>query len=141
MGAQLPTIDSDYANTDLDLLSPVAFDVLDSELSVSCCQLHYAQLTDGTWSASYEANQLNSDALNDIGALLDAIGGLSGLAKSQLAACSKRNFNVGFHCWDSWGYNYLFPTALLKLVSNADFSMSITLYPMRETDGTPKIEL
>lgn len=136
----MPTFDTNYANTDLDLISPVAFDALNGELSESCCQLHYAEMTDGSWSASYEANQLNSDASNDIGALLAAIERLSDLAKSQLEACSTRDFNVGFHCWDSWGYNYPFPMALLKIVSNAGFSMSITLYPMREIDGTPKIE-
>ncbi len=139
-GAQLPTVDTNYANTDLDLLSPIAFDVLNGELFDSCCQLHYAETKDGTWWASYEANQLNSNAPNDIRALLAAIDRLSDSAKTQLAACSKRDFNVGFHCWDSWGYNYSFPMGLLKMVSNAGFSISVTLYPMREIDGTPKID-
>ena len=133
-------VDTNYANTDLDLLSPVAFDVLNAELSDLCCPLHYAETADGKWSACYEANQLYSNAPNDIGAILGVIAMLSESAKTQLAACEKRDFNVGFHCWDSWGYNYAFPLDLLTAVANAGFSISVTLYPMRKTDGTPKIE-
>lgn len=136
----MPDVDTNYANTDLDLLSPVAFDVLNAQLSALCCPLHYDETADGTWSACYEANQLNSDAPNDIGALLAAIAMLSDSATDQLAACTKRDFNVGFHCWDSWGYNYTFPLDLLTTVANAGFSISITLYPMRKTDGTPKLD-
>ncbi|QDT44906.1 hypothetical protein Pan241w_50220 [Gimesia alba] len=133
-------VDTRYVNTDLDLLSPFAFDVLHTELAALCCPLHYAETANGTWSACYEANQLQSDAPNDIGAFLAAIAKLSDSATAQLAACTKRDFNVGFDCWDSWGFNYAFPLDLLTQVANAGFSISITLYPMRKTDGTPRLD-
>ena len=38
-------------------------------------------------------------------------------------------------------YNYPFPAQLLEIISSAGFSVSITLYPMREIDGTPKIDV
>jgi hypothetical protein len=136
----LTNVSTNYANTDLDLLSPVAFDAMNVELSELCCPLHYAETADGSWSACYEANQLNSDASNDIGAMLTAISKLSDSARKQLAACTKREFNIGFHCWDSWGYNYALSLDLLTMVSNAGFSISITLYTMRNVDGTPKID-
>ena len=137
---RLNAVETNYANTDLDLLSSVAFDALNAELSASCCQLHYEETPGSAWSACYEANQLNSDAASDIGPMLDAIANLSDLARAQLSECSKRDFNIGFHCWDSWAYNYSLPFDLLASVASAGFSLSITLYPMRNADGTPKID-
>jgi hypothetical protein len=136
----LKPIETNYANTDLNLLSPVAFHALDAELSVSCCQLHYAKIDDGGWSASYEAKQLNTDAPNDIRALLSALDSMSETAKVQLATCSKRDFNIGFNCWDTWAYNYLLPAETLHSVARAGFSISVTMYPMRHPDGTSKID-
>ncbi len=133
-------IETEYANTDLDILSPVAFDVLNAELSATCCQLHYAQMDGGGWTASYEANRLNTDAPSDIGAFLSVINALSDKARSQLSACSKRDFNIGFHCGDNWAYNYELPNDTIAAVGLAGFSVSVTLYPARNPDGTSKLD-
>jgi len=133
-------VETNYANTDFDLRSPVAFDELDAELSTLCCKLQYDRAPDGVWWASYEANQLNDSAENDISAFLAAIDELSETARSQLSSCTKRDFNIGFHCWDSWAYNLHLPRTLVAAVANSAASISITLYPMREPDGTPKID-
>lgn len=53
------------------------------------------------FGASYEADRLNDDPNNDIRVILDVIARLSIEAKTQLAQCTVRDFNVGFHCWDS----------------------------------------
>ncbi len=114
--------------------------MLNEELSATCCALHYTEAPDGMWWASYEADRMNTDASSDITALLAAIDALSDMAKEQLWRCSIRDFNIGFHCWDSWAYNHAIPGSVVAGVARANCSISITLYPMREADGTPKID-
>jgi hypothetical protein len=92
------------------------------------------------FGASYEADRLNDDPNNDIRAILDVIARLSIEAKTQLAQCTVRDFNVGFHCWDSWAYNYSLTQEVISAVADSGCSVSITLYPMRYPDGTPKID-
>ena len=133
-------VETNYANTDFDLRSLKAFEALNSELSAVCCVLHYAETQDGTWWASCEADRLNDSAPNDILSFIEVIDGLSDTAKKQLADCTTRDFNVGIHCWDTCAYNLSLPSKIIEAVSNAGCSISITLYPMREPDGTPKID-
>lgn len=135
-----------YVNTDFDLESATAFDTLAAELSSLCCQLHYEKTSNGTWSASYEADPKETDpkgdcptrdAAKDIADILEAIASLSPTAKTQLAQCSQRDFNIGFHCWDTWAYQHQLPSEIITAISRAHCSTSITLYPMRKPDGTP----
>lgn len=136
----LNPIETRYANTDLDLRSPVAFDQLHGELSLACCQLQYAEYPEGTWSASYEANRLNDSATNDILALIDVITGLSESAKQQLSNCDIRDFNIGIHCWDTWTYRLTLPPKVIAAMAAVNCTVSVTLYPMRNPDGTAKFE-
>ncbi|MGV3484232.1 MAG: hypothetical protein ACO1RT_07430 [Planctomycetaceae bacterium] len=138
--SRLTQIESSYANTDFDLRSPKPFDGLNAELSDACCTLHYVEAQDGTWTASYEADRLNDSATNDILAFIDVLNRLSDAAKQELAECTVRDFNVGVHCWDTWAYNIGLPPSVVAAVANVGCSISFTLYPMRESDGTPKID-
>ncbi|QDV23850.1 hypothetical protein [Aureliella helgolandensis] len=133
-------MESSYANTDFDLRSSKPFDVLNAELSDACCILHYAESKDGTWSASYEADRLNDSATNDILAFIGVLDRLTEVAKQQLIECTTRDFNVGVNCWDTWGYNIGLSASTVSAVANVGCSISFTLYPMREPDGTPKID-
>lgn len=134
-------VDTEYAATDFDLESRSPFDTLQRELADTCCLLHYSGGTDG-WSATVESNGgedcTRSDAIADIRALLDAIEQLSSTARQELAECHRREFNLGFHCWDSWAFVQALPADLVRDVAQAGCSIAVTLYPMRHPDGTPR---
>jgi len=134
--------DTDYINTDFDLKSNAPFETLHSELEMSCCVLHYTQGEDGNWHASVEADHdddsSDRDAAMDILSIIEALNLLSNQAKEQLAACYLREFNIGFDCWDSWAYVHQIPQRVVRAVADASCSIAVTLYPMRNVNGTPK---
>lgn len=135
-------IDTDYANTDFDLKSKQPFDTLNRELDQLCCVLHYAQDEDGYWYSTVESAQDDESAIRnaetDILAILAAINALSTAAVAELNSCCVREFNIGFRCWDTWAYVHTLPASVVQAVANADCSLAVTLYPMRNPDGTPK---
>jgi hypothetical protein len=74
----------------------------------------------------------------DILAMLDSINALSPTARAELDACYLREFNIGFDCWDTWSYVHTLPPSILRAVADAACSIAVTLYPMRNPDGTPR---
>jgi hypothetical protein len=132
------TIDTEYANTDFDLKSTRPFDSLNRELARTCCVLHYTHGGNGNWDSIVEAAHDNREAAMDILAIIDAINALSPAAKSELDSCHLREFNIGFHCGDTWAYVHTLPPDVLRAVADAGCSIAVTLYPMRNPDGTPK---
>lgn len=136
----MKSIETNYANTDFDIISETAFDVLNAELTAACCVLHYCETHDGKWTASYEADRLNDCATSDILAFVEVLKNLSEKAKREFANSTKRDFNVGIHCWDTWAFNLLIPHSVVEAAAAVGCSISVTLYPMREPDGTPKLE-
>jgi hypothetical protein len=135
-------IQTEYANTDFDLMSDQPFDALQSELAASCQVLHYTHGEDGRWYSIVEAvcdgDTCQRDATRDILSMLTALNSLSERAKQELAKCSLREFNLGFHCGDSWGYVQTIPQEIVRAVADASCSLAVTLYPMRNADGTAK---
>lgn len=131
-------IATEYANTDFDLKSTQPFDQLHNELKVSCCVLHYTRSDDGHWHAIVEANNTSREAVQNIWQMLHAIDLLSASAKNELDRCYLREFNIGFHCGDTWAYGHFLPTEVVKAIGNAGCSIAATLYPMRNPDGSPK---
>lgn len=136
-------IETEYANTDFDLKSNTPFDTLHAELLKVCCVLQYTEGDDGKWHASIEADHdddsRDRDAAMDINSILSALRSLSETAKRELAACYLREFNIGFHCGDSWAYVHQVPQPVVRSVADASCSIAVTLYPMRNADGTPKM--
>ncbi len=136
-------IQTEYANTDFDLKSNKPFDTLHAELLNVCSVLQYTEGDDGNWHAIIEAHHdddsRDRDAALDILSILDALNSLSDRASEELAACYLREFNVGFHCGDSWAYVQQIPQAVVRAVADARCSLAVTLYPMRNADGTAKI--
>lgn len=132
--------ETEYANTDFDLKSAAPFETLQRELNASCCVLHYTHGDDGYWHAivesSHEDETCNRKAEFDIAAILEAINGLSQAAKTELEACCLREFNIGFHCWDTWAYVHTLPSAIVRAIADVNCSIAVTLYPMRNPDGT-----
>jgi hypothetical protein len=137
------TITTEYANTDFDLKSITPFNALRNELSKSCNVLQYSEGDDGRWHAIVEADH-NDDsrdrnAATDILSILQALSTLSQPAKAELDACCLREFNIGFECGDSWAYVHQLPQAIVRSVADASCSLAVTLYPMRNADGSPKM--
>lgn len=142
-------IETEYANTDFDIKSKKSFDTLHRELDGSCCTLHYVHAVNGHWTASYESDHhsdsesnedsVESGAARDILKLIKAIAALSPTAKAEFDACYLREFNIGFECGDSWAYIHQLPPHVVQAAAKADCSIAVTLYPMRNPDGTPKV--
>ena len=134
-------IETEYANTDLDLKSKTAFDTLNRELEQTCCVLEYTHGEDGHWHSTVESahddeSSIRESAL-DVRAMLNAINALSPAARAELDSCYLREFNIGFHCWDTWAYEHTVPADVVRAVADAGCSIAVTLYPMRNPDGTP----
>jgi hypothetical protein len=133
--------DTEYANTDFDLKSTTSFDLLHRELDATCRVLHYTRGDDGHWHSIVESanDWTDRNAAKDILAMIDAIASLSVGAKAELDACYLREFNAGFHCWDTWSYVHRLPLSVVRATADVGCSIAITLYPMRNIDGTPKM--
>ncbi len=131
-----------YSNTDLDLKSASPLDILGEELEPDCDVLHCAVGEDGNWHMTIESSHgeitANRSAELDIPAMLGVIANLSANAKQQFDACFLRDFNIGFGCWDSWGYHHKLSHDVLRAIVDAGCTLSVTLYPMRNPDGTAK---
>ncbi|MBA4015696.1 MAG: hypothetical protein C0483_00765 [Pirellula sp.] len=136
------TVETEYANTDLDLKSATAFDALNRELQQSCSVVHYTRGDDGCWhsivESSESAEEQDRHATKDIVAMLNAVQRLSPIARAEFDACSLREFNIGLNCWDTWSYVHALPTEVVRAVADAGCSIAVTLYPMRNPDGTAK---
>ena len=139
----MPAVETNYANTDFVLHSAASLDALVAELRSTCHVCFYTHENAGPWCAQINASHgqetADRDAAMDIAAMLAAIGKLSPVAKAEFQNCDQRDFNIGFDCWDSWGYNHALPNDLLQAIAAAGCSLSVTLYPMRKPDGTPKV--
>ena len=138
----MATIDTEYANTDFDLKSEAPFDALHQELSLRCLVLHYERGDDDHYRASYESDhdgESKDCAARDILLIVDAINALSEVAKTQFETCYLREFNIGFHCGDTFGFVHSIPDHAINAVSSARCSLGVTLYPARKPDGTPQM--
>lgn len=127
---------------DFDLKSETPFDTLYRELDSTCCVLHYTRGDDGHWHSTVESSHgdknCNRNAEMDIAAIINAINATSSAAKAERCTCYLREFNVGFHCGDTWAYLHTVPSNVVRDVANAGCSIAVTLYLMRNPDGTPK---
>jgi hypothetical protein len=134
--------ETEYANTDFDLKSKSPFDTLNRELEESCCVLHYTHGDDGHWHSSVESvlddGESKRDAEMDILAIIEALKSLSLPAKAELESCYLREFNIGFRCCDTWAYVHTLKSFTVQAVADAGCSLSVTLYPMRNPDGSAK---
>jgi len=135
-------IDTEYANTDFELKSASSFDTLHRELSSRCCVLHYVHGNDGHYHACFESDHdgemPESGAERDILLIVDAVKSLSSVAKAEFDACYLREFNIGFHCGDSWAFVHSIQHKAVAAASDIGCSLAVTLYPMRRPDGTPR---
>ena len=133
-----------YTNTDFDLKSVCPFDVLRQELEATCCVLHYTHGDDGNWHSivesllSDDASLGSKTAEMDIRFILDVLARLSPNAKIELNNCYMKEFNIGIDCWDTWSYVKSLSAEIMRDVAEYSCSIAVTLYPMRNPDGSPK---
>ncbi len=133
-----------YTNTDFDLKSVYPFDVLRQELEATCCVLHYTHGDDGNWHSIVESLISDDESLGsktaemDIRFILDVLARLSPKAKIELNNCYMKEFNIGIDCWDTWSYGKSLSAEIVRDVAEYSCSLAVTLYPMRNPDGTPK---
>jgi hypothetical protein len=135
------TIETEYLNTDFDLKSAAPFDTLNQELSQRCFVLHYTPGGDGNWHSIVDSRHDGTSvrtAEMDIDSIIEALKQLSPTAQAELDACFMREFNIGFDCGDTWAYPHTLRTAIIQSIADARCSFAITLYPMRNPNGTPK---
>ena len=136
---QMP-VDTHYITTDFDLRSKSPFDSLHCELDQTCCVLIYAQEEGGDWFAT--VHSLLDDgitqrvAADDILAMIGAINALSPAARAEFDACYLREFNLGFECGDTRSFVHTLPSNVVCDVADVNCSLTVTLYAMRNPDGT-----
>lgn len=131
-----------YLNTDFDLESDSSLQRLAGELRKTCDVLHCTENGDGSWQMTIEARHdecgVDRNPNLDIAAMLEAIADVSEGARTEYNSCSRRDFNIGYECWDSWAFNSGISHQVLQMVVRSGCSISWTLYPMRNPDGAPR---
>lgn len=120
-----------YLNTDLELRSHEPLTTLCNEFEETCCTLNHIQADNGHWHATIESNlSENSCADLAIQVMLAVLPQLSAQAKRQWDNCYLREFDLGFECGDTWAYPYALTAESVRLIAEANCSLSVTLYPV-----------
>ncbi|MEL6553858.1 MAG: hypothetical protein AAFQ63_10420 [Cyanobacteria bacterium J06621_11] len=126
-------IATEYLNTDFELKSKTSFDALHRELERGGSVLHYVSDEGGDWYLVFESatssNPDNHNAERDILSSISLLSQLSREAKSELATCYLREFNIGFSCGDTWAYSRSLTASTVQAIAEANCSISVTLYP------------
>ncbi|UJB70678.1 hypothetical protein HRE53_06315 [Acaryochloris sp. 'Moss Beach'] len=120
-----------YLNTDLELRSHERLTMLCHEFEKTCCILNHIQADNEHWHATIESN-LSGDSCADLAiqAILAVLPQLSAQAKRQWDNCYLREFDLGFECGDTWAYPYALTAESIRLIAEANCSLSVTLYPV-----------
>jgi len=77
------------------------------------------------------SNPDNRNAERDILSSISFLSQLSREAKSELATCYLREFNIGFSYSDTWAYSHSLTASTVQAIAATDCSISVTLYPTR----------
>lgn len=120
-----------YLNTDLDLVAPFDLEPLAQAISArGTFVLQVSARNDASWGATIEAEADFLSPEPTIVALLAAIEGLDAEARHSWAACTRREFNIGYDCGDEpWAFTNELTTATISRMSALNVSLRITLYP------------
>jgi hypothetical protein len=128
-----------YLNTDLDLVAPQSLHSLANSLEAQgVFPLHVDLRDDQLWYATLETERQFAEPEPNVVALLTAIESLDPQSRSQWAACTTREFNIGYHCGDEpQACNHGLTPATLARMAVLEVYLRITLYPAaRATSGT-----
>lgn len=127
------SIATEYLNTDFELKSKTSFDALHRELERGGDILYYVSNEESDWYLVFESatcgNPGNRNAERNILSIISLLFQLSQEAKTELATCYLRKFNIGFSCGDTWAYTHSLSASTVQAIAEADCSVSVTLYP------------
>ncbi len=118
-----------YLNTDLDLVSTSSLDVLCDEMTAQNLCGHVTHGDDGLRYAMFEDFNADEPEPNVV-KLLDALDRLSPSATDALRKCHKIEFNIGYGCGDEpWSFNQGLSHDTLRRIVVHGASLRVTLYP------------
>lgn len=126
-----------YLTTDLDLRAPLDLAPLSDALAQrGLLAYHGGPWQDGSWSAQFGAAHGFPEPDQDIAATLTAIEALDEPSRSLWAACTSRDFNIGYDCGDEpWAFNQQLSAATLARIGQVGAGIIITIYPVLETEA------
>ena len=119
-----------YLNTDLDLSAEFDLQPLANSLENKGLMVLTVHAVEDAYFAAFEAGEAFGTLESNVTEMLDAIEGLDDDAKVQWAACSSREFNIGYERSDEpvTFEHGLSQTSIARLAA-AQASLRITLYP------------
>jgi hypothetical protein len=125
-----------YQITDLNLEAPRNLTPLaDALVHRGLLTYHVHQRPDGWWSARLAPGEGFEDPNPNMAAMLTAIEALEEPARSLWAACTLREFDIGYQCGDEpREFNQQLTSDTLARITAAGATIRITLYPVIETD-------
>lgn len=126
-----------YLTTDLDLRAPLDLAPLADELIQRGLLPHYVgPWQDGSWSARFAFAASFPRPDSGIAAMLTAIEALGEPARSLWAACTSRDFNIGYDCGDEpWAFSQQLLPETLARIAAVGAGLVITLYPVIDTEA------
>ena len=132
------TLGSRYLNTDLYLISAEDPTPLIRALETRADVLFFTHEADGKWYATIEADgsgEPDSEPRRDIDSLIAALDSLDADCAAILAACERREMNVGWQAAAERpeGSFALEPAALAAMTRHG-MIFAVTVYPSSEAD-------
>lgn len=126
-----------YITTDLQLQAPLDLAPLADELVQRGLLLHFVgPWQNGSCSARFASAAPSLEPDPDIAVMLSAIEALDEPSRNLWAACTSRNFDIGYDCGDgpSSLMQHLSPATLVRIAA-IGAGLTITIYPVLETDA------
>jgi hypothetical protein len=133
-----------YLNTDLDLTSADDLTALAAFFETNgFCRLRCDRAGDGLWYATFEVNDPSPCGANPahvpenaIAAMLSVVESIPEPLKRIWAACTRRQFDIGYDCGSKpWAFNQGLSAELLGRIAAVGASLRITLYPEKPPVG------
>ncbi|GAB2600301.1 hypothetical protein [Spirosoma areae] len=128
-----------YLNTDLILLAPYDLAPLAEALMSHgvLVSLYVGPGQNGLWSATFETTGSCSEPDLNIGVMLMAIDALDEPSRKLWAACTSREFDIGYECGDEPRvFSQHLSTAILARIAAVGARVVITLYAAEPHPGS-----
>jgi len=128
-----------YINTDLILLAPYDLAPLAEALMRHgvLCSLHVGPAQNGLWSASFETSGSCSEPDLNIGVMLMAIDALDEPSRKLWAACTRREFDIGYQCGDEPRvFSHHLSTPILARIAEVGARVVLTFYSVEQHPGS-----
>ncbi|QHV99337.1 hypothetical protein [Spirosoma endbachense] len=128
-----------YLNTDLNLIAPYDLAPLAQALVAHgvLFSLYVGPYQNGLWSATFETSGSSSEPDLTIGVMLMAIDGLDEPSRKLWAACTRREFDIGYECGDEPRvFSQHLSTTILARIAGVGARVVLTLYAANPHSGS-----